>query len=71
MTINNISERHGSINVSFCLDHHRLETWFETTIALYSNDNFKGLYKTYTFKTYYAAYSKMRQLAKKYNFREV
>jgi hypothetical protein len=67
MNICIISNERGNICVSFYVDHNRLETWFETTIALYSNDNFKGLYKTYTFKTYYAAYNKMLLLQKKHN----
>lgn len=67
MNINIISNERGNIHISFFVDHNRLETWFETTIALYSNDAFKGLYKTYTFKTYRAAYEKMLLLQKKYN----
>ena len=67
MTICSISKEHGHVTVSFCVDHNRLETYFETTIALYSNDNFNGLYKTYYFNTYRAAHNKMEFLAKKYN----
>lgn len=68
MTICQINNERGHISVSFCVDHNRLETWFEVHIALYSNDNFKGLYKVYDFNTYRAAHNKMEYLQKKYNF---
>lgn len=69
MTICSINKEHGHISVSFCIDHHRLETWYEVHMALYSTDSFKGLYKKYDFNTYKAAHNKMEFLAKKYNLK--
>lgn len=69
MTICSINNDRGHISIVLCVDHNRLETWFEVHIALYSNDTFKGLYKVYYFSTYRAANNKMERLCKKYNMR--
>lgn len=68
MIISSINEKRGHINISIEIDHFKFETYFHVTISLYSNGDFLGLYKKYTFKTYRAADNKMRFLAKKYNF---
>lgn len=68
MTVCSISEQHGSITITFHLDHHRLESWFEVAIALYSTDKFKGMYKTFHYATYRAAHNKLEALKEKYGF---
>jgi len=64
------SNKVGSCHIDFCTDHHTLETWFETAIAVYSRDNGErytyGFYKKYEFKTLRAAKNKFDALTAKY-----
>lgn len=69
MNLITTSTNKGSCAVSFCVDYHRMEVYFETTIALYSNDTFKGLYKKYTFSTLKAANNKFEYLVEKHGLR--
>lgn len=69
MTLTNERNERGSISITFNVDHHRLETWFTVTLAIYSTDTEKGRYKEYQFSTYKAAHNKAEFLAHKHGFR--
>lgn len=67
MTLAYISNNRGSITIDFCVDNHRLETWFEVHIGVKSTAEKDGFYKVYKFATYRTANNKMEHLAKKHN----
>lgn len=65
------NNKNGSCYLSFCMDHHTLETWFETSIAVYTRDDgekiINGFYKKYEHKTLKAAKNKFDALTQKHN----
>lgn len=48
------------------VDTTRKEIWCVTTIAIHSDENQKGIYKEYNYKSLEAAYNKFGALCKKY-----
>lgn len=60
------SNAKGFCCIDFCVDHNRLETWFDVSVAVYSTPQKDGFYKNYRFATLKAAKKKFDLLTDKH-----
>lgn len=56
----------GFCSIDFCVDHNKLETWFDVSVAIYSTPEKDGFYKNYRFATLKTAKRKFDYLTEKY-----
>lgn len=60
------STEKGFCCIDFCVNHNRLETWFDVCVAVYSTPKKDGFYKNYQFATLKAAKRKFDYLIEKH-----